>query len=271
MIDHLDDGLAALSAAVCDEHRVSVHKDVQLGWHAPTTILLESPSSLRAGVYDIDFVGAYTYLGGRDTLMLHIGSIGRFCSIASNIVAGQVEHPTDFLSPSPVFNGAVFSESTAAFRERNQGMFTKAARSEARAMAHRSDKIVIGNDVWIAEGAFIRRGVTIGNGAIIAARAVVTKDVPPYAIVGGSPARIIRYRFEPEVIAELQELQWWNYGLSALHGVDFTDIHQATAKIRENIESGVAEVYNEPIVKLSETGVASAWRYHPEIGALVPM
>ena len=68
---------------------------------------------------------------------------------------------------------------------------------------------MIGNDVWIGYEAVIMAGVHIGNGAIIAARAVVTKDVPPYTIVGGVPARPIRKRFDEEVIQELETLQWW--------------------------------------------------------------
>ena len=71
--------------------------------------------------------------------------------------------------------------------------------------------IVIGNDVWIGYEAVIMAGVHIGNGAIIAARAVVTKDVPPYTIVGGVPARPIRKRFDEEVIRKLETLKWWNW------------------------------------------------------------
>lgn len=71
--------------------------------------------------------------------------------------------------------------------------------------------IVIGNDVWIGYEAVIMQGVTIGNGAIIGTRAVVTKDVPPYAIVGGVPAREIRKRYDLKTIAMLQKLGWWNW------------------------------------------------------------
>ena len=71
--------------------------------------------------------------------------------------------------------------------------------------------IVIGNDVWIGYEAVILSGVTIGDGAVIGARAVVTKDVPPYTIVGGVPAKPIRMRFPEEVVAALQKLQWWNW------------------------------------------------------------
>ncbi len=71
--------------------------------------------------------------------------------------------------------------------------------------------IIIDNDVWIGYEAVIMAGVHIGDGAVIAARAVVTKDVPPYTIVGGTPAKKIRMRFEAETIAKLQQIQWWNW------------------------------------------------------------
>ena len=71
--------------------------------------------------------------------------------------------------------------------------------------------IVIGNDVWIGYEAVIMSGVTIGDGAIVGTRAVVTKDVPPYAIVGGVPAKIIRKRFDDKTISTLLRLQWWNW------------------------------------------------------------
>ena len=71
--------------------------------------------------------------------------------------------------------------------------------------------IVVGNDVWIGYEAVVLSGVTIGDGAIIGTRAVVTKDVPPYTIVGGIPAKPIRKRFSDEVISRLLELQWWNW------------------------------------------------------------
>lgn len=71
--------------------------------------------------------------------------------------------------------------------------------------------VVIGNDVWVAEDALILSGVTIGDGAVVGARAVVTKNVPPYAIVAGNPARIIKYRFDDETIQKLLAIKWWNW------------------------------------------------------------
>ena len=71
--------------------------------------------------------------------------------------------------------------------------------------------ITVGHDVWIGARATILGGVTIGNGAVIGAGSIVTRDIPPYAIAVGNPARVIRYRFAPEIIERMQALQWWNW------------------------------------------------------------
>ncbi|NLH81817.1 MAG: CatB-related O-acetyltransferase [Phyllobacteriaceae bacterium] len=93
---------------------------------------------------------------------------------------------------------------------------------------------VVGNDVWIGTEAMIMPGVEIGNGAIVAARAVVASDVPPYAVVGGNPARVIRMRHAPEVIARLEAIAWWDWpiekitaGLDAIRGADLAALERA--------------------------------------------
>ncbi len=75
---------------------------------------------------------------------------------------------------------------------------------------------IVGNDVWFGREAIVMPGVAIGDGAIIGARAVVAKDVPPYAIVAGNPAAVIKYRFSPEIIQELLKIQWWNWDLEKI-------------------------------------------------------
>lgn len=83
---------------------------------------------------------------------------------------------------------------------------------ENEVFTHKSkdERVFIGNDVWVGSHVLVKGGVHIGNGACVAAGAVVVKDVPPYAIVGGVPAKVIRYRFSPEIIQRLLELEWWN-------------------------------------------------------------
>ena len=124
--------------------------------------------------------------------------IGKFCSIAcgAKFIFNSANHALRSLSnyTFPLF-----------FEE--WGLNKK---NVASAWDNKGD-IIIGNDVWIGYEAVIMAGVHIGDGAVIAARAVVTKDVPPYTIVGGTPARKIRMRFEEETIAKLQQIQWWNW------------------------------------------------------------
>lgn len=146
-------------------------------------------------------VGRYSY--GNPKLhwskgdFAHALSIGAFCSIAEDVgifVGIHGRHTVDYVSTYPI--GMIFgkSEKKAASKTSLGNM-----------------SVSIGNDVWIGRGALIMAGVTIGDGAIIAARAVVTKDVPPYGVVGGVPAKLLKMRFPPPVIKKLMMLQWWNW------------------------------------------------------------
>lgn len=122
--------------------------------------------------------------------------IGAFCSISWNVTIGGANHDyTRICQHSMLYDEQ--SGIRPSYIEKSYDRF--------------SEPLSIGNDVWIAAGSIITRGVTIGDGAVIAANAVVTKDVPPYAIVAGSPAKIIKYRFTPEVIELLIQLRWWQW------------------------------------------------------------
>lgn len=255
---------------IFDRFSVHVDPEASLGYPGPGESYVEPPVEIRKGRYDVEFIGAFTYLGGDQALMRHIWMIGRFCAIASNVMAGVVEHPTDFVSPHPLFQYSFGWRQLDEYRARNKAHIDASAQKWLGHAKQRFDKIRIGSDVWIGEGALIRRGVTIGDGAIIASRSVVTTDVPPYAIVGGVPAKLIRYRFEPEVVEALLHLQWWKYGVSALDGVDMSDVHHAIDRIDRNIASGRAQPYHTPLVKLDGTRDASLWIPDAISGRLVP-
>lgn len=139
-------------------------------------------------------IGRFSYFAsGSQVSMTKFGS---FCSIGPYLICGHGDHPTDFVSTSPVFFstgkqcGVSFSEEDL-FEERKE--------------------TIVGQDVWIGARVFIRDGVKIGNGAIIAAGSVVVKDVPDYAIVGGVSAKVMRYRFPDDVIQQLSGLAWWDW------------------------------------------------------------
>lgn len=118
----------------------------------------------------------------------------------------------------------------------------------------KSQPIVIGNDVWIGENTiFSSKGITVHDGAVIAANSVVTKDVPPYAIVGGSPAKIMKFRFSPNCIHKLIELQWWQYDFgkfSTINGAD--EIESFIEKMEELIHYQQLSTFTPTVTTVQE-------------------
>lgn len=139
-------------------------------------------------------LGDFSYVASNSKLANM--SIGKFSCIGPEVMAGLGKHPSrDFVSTHPIFYSPL-----------GQAQITFAANSAYEEFA----QIRIGNDVWIGARAIILDGVTIGDGAIVGAGAVVTGDVPAYAVMGGVPAKILRYRFEPAEINFLRQLKWWD-------------------------------------------------------------
>ena len=159
-------------------------------------------SRIRNSLLMNSSVGKCTYI--ESNVSINNTDIGNYCSIAANVFIGVGKHPTHWLSTCPVF-----------YSTRDQLGVTFADRN----YFDERQRILIGNDVWIGVNAVVLDGITIGSGAIVAACAVVTKDVPPYAIVGGVPAKILRFRFDKEIIEALLELQWWNYSENSIRTV----------------------------------------------------
>lgn len=142
------------------------------------------------------FIGEYTSIFGPNTqIYAKINSIriGKFCSIARNVTFQEYNHSVDHLSTSMI-NSTIFS------------------RESICDISSKGD-IVIGNDVWIGAHTVILSGVVLGDGIVVAANSVVTKSFPPYAIIGGCPAKIIKFRFPENIINILLKLRWWDRGL----------------------------------------------------------
>ncbi|OUE48309.1 hypothetical protein BZY94_01025 [Burkholderia territorii] len=143
-------------------------------------------------------------------------SVGRYCSIAGGVEIMLAAHPTNLFTTSSMVYDARLLHRRAFYEDSGY------ENSDAIPADHPTNQkdIVIGNDVYIAARVTLRRGITIGDGAIIGANSVVTKDVPPYSVVVGNPGRIVKKRFSEDQIARLLANPWWNY--------DFRDVLNRT-------------------------------------------
>ena len=187
--------------------------------HVPYKVLRKGIGShvyLRKGVHFEGYpqhvrIGDYTYINS--AYIYDNVQIGKFCSIAHQVCIAPGEHYLNRLATYPVKIRVLGEDWNNVFPEKEQ--------------------TTIGNDVWIGNNVTILSGVDIGDGAVIAAVAVVTKDVPPFAIVGGVPAKILKYRFSDELIKELEQLKWWD------KGIDWVEKHKDIFKL-----SGVELIEN---------------------------
>lgn len=154
-------------------------------------------------------LGAFSYIevGCRVSL----ADVGRFCSIGPYSVIGLAEHPDSYVSTHPYF-----------YRSLPQIGYDLVSEDQHQVLT----RTTVGHDVWVGHGAIVKGGVSIGHGAIIGAGAVVTRDVPPYAVVAGVPARLLRYRFEQRIIDALLAFRWWDRDLDWLrrHSDEMRDI-----------------------------------------------
>ncbi|NYT64546.1 CatB-related O-acetyltransferase [Alcaligenaceae bacterium] len=154
--------------------------------------VIDRNSKINSGslIVDSDF-GRFSYCGYDCTVIN--SDIGSFCSIGSKVSIGSDSHPLSFVSTSPVF------------LSHRDSLKRKFARHDYLPKY----RTIIGHDVWIGESAHIKAGVSIGIGAVVGMNAVVTKDVAPYSVVAGNPARIIKIRFEKDIVDELLNSKWW--------------------------------------------------------------
>lgn len=180
-------------------------------------------------------IGAHSYLSPHANV--HMATIGRFVSIGNRSEIGPSQHPTGWLSSSPVFYSDVFSRSAARHPPFQQ-----------------LKPVVIGSDVWIGANTGVMGGVTIGHGAVVAFGAVVTGDVLPYAIVGGVPAKLIRFRFSEEVISRLLAFEWWADDVVAAREaglvVDWTDPERALDQLGAARAAGTLKPFGGEAIRV---------------------
>jgi acetyltransferase-like isoleucine patch superfamily enzyme len=157
-------------------------------------------------------VSDFSYVAANS--IIRNAAIGKFCSISSNVQIGLAPHPSRiFVSTYPAFYSSENLSCPVSFRKDS-------------AFNDSVPRSVLSHDIWIGANAIIPGGINIGTGAIVAAGAVVVKDVPPYAIVGGNPAHVLRYRFSAEQIELLLRSEWWDWPLDTLRArvSEFCDI-----------------------------------------------
>lgn len=145
-------------------------------------------------------IGEYSYISEWSHIS-QLTKIGRYCSIGNLCTIGAQQHPLDRLTTYPIGDNA-------------------------------PQPTVIGNDVWIGSSVVVMAGLTVGDGAVLGAGSVVTKDVQPYAIVAGNPARVLRYRFSPADIADLLCSKWWDLPIEEVAKLPFNDVPACLAQLR---------------------------------------
>lgn len=183
----------------------------------------EHVAILGGAVLDKVDISDFSYISNNSTI-INV-DIGKFCSIGACVQIGLAPHPSRvFISTSPAFYSAENPGCPVTFRK-------------TKSFCDAVPKTRIANDVWIGANAIIPGGVNISTGAIVAAGAVVVKDVPAYAVVGGNPAQIIRYRFSEDEIKFLLESEWWNWPNAEFFGRadEFSDI----AKFRVGVTNRI--------------------------------
>lgn len=171
-------------------------------------------------------IGKYSYAG--INLTMNYTKLGRFCSLGRNVDVGGFDHDYHKVTTMPEFR---------------MNQLLNGGGKIPNAVQH--DLCEIGNDVWIAAGAQILHKVTVGDGAVIGGGAVVTHDVPPYAIAVGVPAKIIGYRCSPELIERLVRIQWWNWPDDILreriNWLIHSEINEETVSLMETVSKGLLE------------------------------
>lgn len=195
-------------------------------------ITFEKGNRIYSGSLTNVTLGAYSYIVSGIATTL---SVGRYCSMAHGVEFGFYNHPTDWLTSHPFpFNPYMPDPLQWPVPLR---------------IDPSPKSIIIGHDVWIGAHAKVMGGVVIGNGAIVATGSIVTKDVEPYSIVGGVPAKPIRKRFEPEIVAEITSLQWWNYDWPTMlkegkeGNIEWNKPQNAIDSIKKILDKGLLDSY----------------------------
>lgn len=201
-------------------------------------LAFESPVWVRSHRLKNCRMGAFSYFNAAGASSAYMTDLGRYAQVGESCIIAPPEHPTDWLSTHLV--AFTRPHLTPGFYE-SQAFAAVAPDAAAgpgwaEAQAQRTH---IGNDVWIGAGSFIRRGVRIGDGAIIGARSVVLHDIPPYAIAVGQPAQVKRLRLPEAQVERLLALRWWDYDMAPWRDhLDWSHVEACLDQLESALQQG---------------------------------
>jgi acetyltransferase-like isoleucine patch superfamily enzyme len=211
-----------------DEIDINLFENVSDGIMEPYPLMRILPGAkiIRSKIRGPLYMNRYAQLGPDVTVGKYSGmnehtyiaraTMGSFCAIGARTAVNPFNHPTDWLS----IHEFQYHPNSYDWVDEYKSMGRLARTPDM------FKSVTIGNDVWMGHNVNIMSGINVGDGSIIAAGAVVTKDVPPYAIVAGVPATVKRYRFEEKIVERLLRARWWDLELSQLSGLPFNDIER---------------------------------------------
>lgn len=217
--------IVPLTAALIDrlkDHGIETLHNRNGGTNIALDARFEAPCSIKwMSIEHSLTLGAFSYAVSG---YYFAASIGRYCSFGESVQIGRQNHPLDWLSTSPFqyLSGKLFDVGDKFLESEDYHQYL--SHLVGKVLGTKLLPTIIGNDVWIGQGSIIRAGMRVGDGAIVAAGSVVVKDVPPYAIVGGNPARFIRMRIPEASAARLQNLQWWRFAPWQLGDAPYNEI-----------------------------------------------
>lgn len=217
------------------------------GSSLPDEAIFETPCSIKwMSIQHSIHLGAFSYgVSG-----FYFGCrIGRYCSFGEQVQIGRHSHPMHWFSTSPFF---YLPFDNVLDQPLPKGIDLVPHQEFKRDTPPVTAKLtMIENDVWIGHGAFILPGVKIGTGSVIAAMSVVTKDIPPYSVVAGSPAKVIKYRFNESQINDLLETEWWEFAPWQLKGAHVDNIDEFIDFVKE-LRISNNDIYKPGIINLSD-------------------
>lgn len=246
--------LSQNAANLLNDHRIEPFDGpLRRKFHAGQELIL--PNRLRMEAYSrhpqgyLMSLGAFSYVSSasRDTRKMRVG---RYCSIARGIHVVSGNHPIDAVSTNPFFYGHYHSKQLPDVINRSENPVF------SRDLGH----VQIEHDVWIGGYCVLKGGIRIGTGSVIAAGSVVVKDVPPYTIMGGNPARPLRRRFDEDTVRMLLESEWWTVDPQCLRDFPMFDIPVFCKSLRELREDGQAKPFRPAVFTLEGSEILCSSR-----------